>query len=276
MPSLRLRGSHLHYLDQGTGFPLVFGPSYLWDARMWAPQVQGLSSRYRCIVPELWGHGESGHVPEIPYTFVALAEDMAAFVTALRLDSFALVGLSVGGMWAARLALAMPERVRALVLLDSFVGAEPAATQTRYFAMLDAVERAGAFPAPLVEQVVPLYFAPATLTRDDGLVAGFRQALLGMDRERLPSVVALGRAIFARESILDRLGEVRCPTLIGVGRHDRPRPVAEARAMAERIPGARFEIIEDAGHISNLEQPARVLALLEDFLAETTPARTRA
>jgi pimeloyl-ACP methyl ester carboxylesterase len=275
MPSLRLRGTDLHYLDQGTGFPVVFGPSYLWDAGMWAPQVERLAERYRCIVPDLWGHGESGSIPEIPYPFATLAEDMTAFVAALGLESFALVGLSVGGMWAARLALAMPERVGALVLMDTFVGAEPAATQTRYFAMLDAIERAGAFLAPLVEQVVPLFFAPATLARNDGLVDDFRRSLLGMDKHRLPSVVALGRTIFSRDSILERLGEVRCPTLIAVGRHDRPRPVAEAVTMAERIPGARLEIIEDSGHVSNLEQPAAVLALLEGFLAETTPGRAR-
>jgi pimeloyl-ACP methyl ester carboxylesterase len=79
--------------------------------------------------------------------------------------------------------------------------------------------------------------------------------------------VALGRAIFSRPSLLGRLGEVRCPTLVAVGRHDRPRPVPESQALANAIAGARLEIIEGAGHTSSLEQPKRVLAMLESFLA---------
>ena len=90
-----------------------------------------------------------------------------------------------------------------------------------------------------------------------------------MGKDRLPSIVALGRAIFSRPSLLGRLGEIRCPTLVAVGRHDRPRPVPELRVLADGIAGARLEIIEGAGHISSLEQPKRVLAMLESFLAST-------
>ena len=60
-----------------------------------------------------------------------------------------------------------------------------------------------------------------------------------------------------------------CPTLVAVGRHDRPRPVRESQALADGIVGARLEIIEGAGHISSLEQPKRVLAMLESFLSST-------
>jgi pimeloyl-ACP methyl ester carboxylesterase len=67
MPSIAIHGQDLHYLDCGAGFPILFGGSYLWDAAVWAPQVEGLSTRYRCIVPELWGYGKSGAIPEMPY-----------------------------------------------------------------------------------------------------------------------------------------------------------------------------------------------------------------
>jgi len=153
--------------------------------------------------------------------------------------------------------------------MDTFLGAEPPATQARYFAMLDALERAGRMPPPLVEQVVPLFFAPETLTGNPVLVDRFRKSLNDLSSERIPSIVTLGRAIFSRPSLLERLPELHCPTLVVVGRGDRSRPVHEADLMAKAIPGARLEIIEAAGHISNLEQPAHVLGLLEDFLKTT-------
>jgi len=269
MPHITIHGQDLHYLDRGAGFPVLFGASYLWDTAMWAPQVEALSTRYRCIVPDLWGHGKSGAIPELPYTISKLAGDMRGLVDALGLAEFAIVGLSVGGMWGMELALDCPERVKALVLMDTAAGDEPAPTKALYFGMLDLMERVGAIPPPLAEQVVPIYFAPGTLTSNPALVDGFRRSLLGMGQDRVATIVALGRAIFSRLSLVDRLGGIRCPTLVAVGRHDRPRPVPEAQAMADAIPGARFEIIEGAGHISSLEQPQRVTALVESFLAST-------
>jgi pimeloyl-ACP methyl ester carboxylesterase len=269
MPHITIRGQDLHYLDRGSGFPVLFGGSYLWDAAMWAPQVEGLLTRYRCIVPELWGHGKSGAIPEVPYTMSKLAGDMRGLVDGLGLEQFAIVGLSVGGIWGIEMALDRPDRVTALVLMDTVASEEPAATKAQYFGMLALMERVGAMPPPLAEQVVPIYFAPETLTGNRALVDGFRHSLLEIGKDRLASIVALGRAIFSRPSLSARLGEIRCPTLVAVGRHDRPRPVHESQALAAAIAGARLEIIEGAGHISSLEQPRHVLAMLESFLSST-------
>ena len=66
MPAVNIHGSTLHYQDHGTGFPLLLGHSYLWDAAMWAPQIDALSRQYRVIVPDLWGHGASGALLPTP------------------------------------------------------------------------------------------------------------------------------------------------------------------------------------------------------------------
>jgi pimeloyl-ACP methyl ester carboxylesterase len=213
------------------------------------------SSSSSCIVP----CQSPAFVPEIG----------RGLVDALELEQLAIVGLSVGGMWGIEMALDCPARVKALVLMDTAAGEEPATTQALYIGMLDLMERVGAMPTSLVEQVVPIYFAPETLTGNRGLVDGFRRSLLEIEKDRLASIVALGRAIFSRPSLRERLGELRCPTLVAVGRHDRPRPVSESQALADAIAGARLEIIDGAGHISSLEQPKRVLAMLESFLAST-------
>lgn len=269
MPYIAIGQRNLFYQDQGSGFPILFGHSYLWDAAMWAPQVQALSSSYRCIVPELWGHGRSDPPPVSPCPVERLAGDHWELVTALGLESLALIGLSVGGMWGLHLALEHPQAVKALVLMDTFVGPEPEETHHRYFKMLDMVEQAGTIPAPLIEAIVPLFFSPVTIQHNPALVNRFRESLASLSKEQTPGIVSIGRGIFSRTSLLDRLGEIQIPTLIVVGSDDRSRPPHEARQMAEMIPNARLEIIEEAGHVSNLEQPERVTALLQAFLRES-------
>ncbi len=254
------------YEEHGAGFPVLFGHSYLWDAAMWSPQIAHFSPVYRCIVPEVWGHGQSDVVPQIPYSIEALAEDHHLLITSLKVEQYALIGLSVGGMWATQLALEYPEAVKALVLMDTYVGPEPEETHQRYFAMLDAVEHAGMIPPPLIEQIVPLFFSPETLTHQPSLVNRFKESLASIPSDRIPSVVALGRAIFSRASLLERLGEIDVPTLVIVGKDDRSRPPHEARIMAEKIRGAQLAVISGAGHVSNLEQAQEINGILETFL----------
>ena len=268
MPEVVIRGRRMFYEACGEGFPVLFGHSYLWDAGMWAPQVEALSRTYRCIVPEIWAHGRSDLPPASPYSVDALAEDLWAFAQALGLERFAVVGLSVGGMWGMRLALAHPEAVAALVLMDTDAGEEPEESRQRYFAMMAMVEQAGALPPPLLEALVPFFFSPATVQRNPDLVARFQASLAAIPPERLPGILAVGRGIFSRSSVLDRRGEIRAPTLVVVGADDVSRPPHEAERMARAIPGARLEIIPGAGHIVNLERPEVVTPLLEAFLRE--------
>jgi len=261
--------SRLFYKEDGNGFPLLFGHSYLWDAAMWAPQVQALSPSYRCIVPELWGHGRSPLPPAAPYPVERLAEDHWALATDLGLERFAVIGLSVGGMWGVHLALNHPDAVQALVLMDTFVGPEPEENRLRYFKMMDTVEQAGMIPPPLADLIVPLFFSPVTMQCNPALVNRFREHLTSLPRAQIPGILSIGRGIFSRASVLERLGEIQVPVLVIVGADDRSRPPHEARQMAGMIPGAHLEVIEGAGHISNLEQPERVTALLQAFLQES-------
>ncbi len=269
MPEMLIHGRRMFYEDHGSGFPLLFGHSYLWDARMWDPQVEALSRTYRCIVPEIWAHGRSDPPPHSPYSVDALAEDMWAFAQALGLDRFAIIGLSVGGMWGMRVALAHPEAVAALVLMDTDAGEEPPESRQRYFAMMAAVEQAGALPPPILEALVPFFFSPRTVQRNPDLVARFKASLAAIPPERLPGILAIGRGIFSRSSVLERLGEIRVPTLVMVGEDDISRPPHESERIARAIPGARLERISEAGHMANLERPDRVTPILESFLAQS-------
>lgn len=274
MPFLDLDGHPLHYQDQGTGFPVLLGHSYLWDSHMWAPQIEALSRTHRVIAPDLWGHGQSGALPEATCTPEDLAGHMSRLLDALGIRECAVVGLSVGGMWGAALALNEPDRVRSLVLMDTYLGAEPEATRARYFQMLDTVEVLGKFPPPLLDAVVPLFFRRGA---DPGgpLPMAFRRALEGFSAEHLRnSVVPLGHVIFGRPDALERLAQLDPErVLLMCGDSDIPRPPEETARMAEVI-GCEQVIVPGAGHISNLENAAFVTEVLARRLVECLEQRS--
>ncbi|WGY73043.1 alpha/beta fold hydrolase [Burkholderia cepacia] len=265
MPAHIIQGSTLHYQDHGAGFPVLLGHSYLWDAAMWAPQVDALSRRYRVIVPDLWGHGASGAPPDGTLTLDDLAAHASALLDALEIDQCAVVGLSVGGMWGARLALREPQRVRSLVLMDASLEAEPEATRLRYFGMLDAIAAAGSIVPPLLDAIVPLFFRP-DVNLADPVPTAFRAALASLPADRLrQSIVPLGRLIFGRPDTLPALAALDADrTLLMCGAGDMARPPSETVKMASVI-GCAHALVPDAGHISNLENPAFVTRALLDW-----------
>jgi pimeloyl-ACP methyl ester carboxylesterase len=265
MPNLFFNGKQFAYQKLGKGFPILFGHSYLWSASMWHPQIEAFSGDYCCIIPELWGHGNSDSLPMIPYSIEDLADIHCQLLDKLKIESCILIGLSVGGMWGTQLALKHPERVSGLVLMDTSVASEPLKTQQQYFSMADTVEKLGRFPESMVEQILPLFFAPATLQTRSSLVENFKQQLLNWPPEKIPSIVALSRTIFSRESLMERLGELPMPTLVMVGEDDRSRPPHEAKAMADVISRGEYVVIPQAGHLPNLEQPRVVNQILHNF-----------
>ncbi|BDY05186.1 alpha/beta fold hydrolase [Ferrimonas sp. YFM] len=266
MTSITIRGSELSYLDKGQGPVLLFGHSYLWDSAMWAPQIEALSQHYRCIVPDLWGHGASGALPGETRNLKGLAEDMLVLMDALEVERFSIVGLSVGGMWATELAQLAPSRIQSLVLMDTFVGLEPEVTHKKYFAMLAAIEEARQVPAPLLDQIVPLFFATDVAERHPQLAQGFRDSLANLPESRIDDTVRLGRIIFGRRDQVDDLAKLALPVLIMVGQEDRARTVLESYLMLDEITGAEMVEIPKAGHISTLENPEFVNRHLLAFL----------
>lgn len=271
MPSIDIHGKTCFYQDQGKGYPFLLGHSFLWNSAMWQPQIDELSKHYRCIVPDLWSHGQSASLGSFSTSIEALADDYFELMQHLNIPEFAVIGLSVGGMWGTQLALKHPQSVKALVLMDTFVGSEPTSTQQKYFGLLDFLEKEKAFTSVLLSQVVPLFFSPTTLAQNPTLVKTFHEKLSRLSPENISGIVALGRAIFSRPSLLDELPNITQPTLLIVGQDDIPRPPEEAREMNDLLPNSFLHIVPDAGHICNLEKPAEVTAHLSEFLKQHLP-----
>ena len=267
MATIELDHRRINYQDHGTGLPVLFGHSYLWGAEMWRPQVDALAEQYRCIVPELWGHGGSdspggGDV----YHLNHLTEDFVGFVNALGLDRFAIVGLSIGGMWGFRLALNLPDRIVGLVLAGTDLGSESKETRQRFLQMIEAVAAAGCVDLAMIQTLMPFFFSDMTLRKQPPFLDQFRSVLSEIPGEKLPGILALGRGIFQRDCVLDRMAEINCPACIVVGEQDRSRPLFEAERMAEGISRAQLHVLKGAGHICNLESSNRFTFILRSFL----------
>ncbi len=269
MPYKNIRGRQMHYTEYGQGDPILLGHSYLWDSNMWQPQIDELSKTNRLIVPDLWGHGKSETRDEKKYTIDKLAQDHLDLMNELGIDKFAIIGLSVGGMWGARIAIDEPERVTSLVLMDTDLGKEPLELKTRYFGLIEMIQQLGNIPANMIEAITPLFFSPETIKNNTTLVDSFQSRLAEIPEERIDTIATIGRSIFSRESMLMEAGRLGIPVQIIVGADDMSRPVKESKLMAKTIHGAKLSIIKDAGHISNLEKPEKVTALLKNFIENT-------
>lgn len=268
MPFVTIDGQPLHYIDQGSGPAVLLAGSYLWDQAMWAPQIAALSPHYRVIALDLWGHGESGRLPDGTSNLDDIARQALALLDHLDIAQATLVGLSVGGMWGARLALSAPQRINGLVLMDTYLGAEPEPTRQYYFSLLKQIEDSGVITPPLLDIIVPIFFRPG-IDRESALYRDFYAKLAALPADRLrQSIAPMGRITFGREDFMARLPELQAATtLVMGGDQDKPRPPAEAREMAELI-GCPYVEVPEAGHISNLENPAFVTETLLMFLSE--------
>ncbi|NRD32149.1 alpha/beta hydrolase [Shewanella sp. DC2-4] len=258
----------LSYLDVGSGPVLLFGHSYLWDSAMWAPQIATLSAQYRCIVPELWSHGQSDLLPNNCKTLLDIADQMLELMDALEITHFSVVGQSVGAMWGAELVLKAPTRVKTLVMLNSFIGFEPEVTRAKYDGMLDMITAAKAIPAPLISAISPLFFANDAANNTPELVTDFEQSLASITAEQIPTIVKLGRMIFGRRDTMEYAEQLTLPCLIMAGVEDKARSVLESYLMSDAIDGSQLVHIPAAGHISTLEQAEFINQHLADFLAK--------
>lgn len=227
---------------------------------MWAPQVKELSERYRVITPDFRGHGESGLADE-DSTMERLAEDVRGLLDHSKLERVALGGLSMGGYVAFAFYRRWPERVTALILADTRAGADTEEGRKGRYETAALAEREGS--AAIAERMLPKLLAPVTHERQPEVVAAVREMIL----EASPAGIARAlRGMAARPASLDLLPQIKCPALIVVGEQDGLTPPTDSEAMAKAIPNSKLVMIPEAGHLSNLEQPASFNSAMSRFL----------
>jgi pimeloyl-ACP methyl ester carboxylesterase len=254
MPFADVNGQHLYFEDEGAGPPVIFNPGFLLDHEMFAPQVAALSDEFRCIT---WDERGFGQTPAgAPFSYYDLAADCLALLDYLSIERAVVAGMSQGGFVALRAALVSPDRVKALVLIDTQAGVEDDEALPLYQALHDEWVTNG--PAKVQDAV-------AGIILGDGYdpaewIAKWRAA----PKENLTLPF---RCLVERDDITDRLGEILCPAIIFHGEADKTIALREAEIMRDGLKGCqRLVVLEGAGHASNLSHPDQVNGPMREFL----------
>jgi pimeloyl-ACP methyl ester carboxylesterase len=234
---------------------------------MWKEQVNGIGSIYRVIAPDLRGHGDSP-APEGDYTIDEMADDVIELLDDLHLSGPVVVGgLSMGGYVALSLLAHYPDRVRALMLMDTRAAADTPEAAEKREEVARAVLAAGD-PGPVVEAMTPRLFAKFTLEQRPEKVEVMREL---MQRNTVRGIVGALRAMASRPDRRADLTAIRVPTLVLVGEEDVVTPPVEAQELAEAIAGARLEVIPESGHLAPYENRSIANAVILRFLDALKP-----
>lgn len=262
MRAVNANGVTLHVQEDGdpNGAPVLFANSLGTDLRLWDAIIPLLPQRLRLIRYDKRGHGLSG-CPDGPYSIDDLATDAAALIEALDLGPVTFVGLSIGGMIGQTLAARRPDLVRALVLSNTAAKMGDPAKWADRIAAIDADGLAAMEGAVLDRWFGSTYRGTPTA------------ALWGAMLSRTPAAgyVACCAAIAAAD-LKDSTAALRLPTLAIAGSHDGASPPDLVAATAALIPGAQVHVIDDAGHLPCVENPAAYAAILNPFLKENAYA----
>jgi pimeloyl-ACP methyl ester carboxylesterase len=261
MSTVRVGEITVGYDDVGSGDPLVLVHGHPFDRSMWRPQLRYLADQgSRVIAPDLRGYGESTVIPDITL-LETFARDLAALLDRLGVGRVALGGLSMGGQIALEFVRLFPERVAALILADTFAPAETEAGKRARNELADRLLREGM--AGYAEEVLPRMLAPGTL-REQPEVAEFVLRMMRAAPAEGAAAALRGRA--ERLDYTELLPRITVPTLVVAGTEDEFTPVGDARVLRDGIPDARLALVEHAGHLPNLERPARFNAEVGEFL----------
>ena len=258
MRAMRGPGGVIHYRDEGDrgGLPVIFVNALGTDLRIWEPMATVLPGRLRRIRYDLRGHGLSEAAPG-PFTIRELSGDLEALAEHLELERALVVGLSIGGLIAQDLAARRPDLAAGLALIATAARIGDHGMWSQRIAL---VEERGI--AALADGLMTRWFSAAF-------------------RRHRPEELALWRAMVCRQSQSGYLGccaalrdadltrataRLEQPALVIGGDEDGATPPDAVEALADLIPGARFELVQGAGHLPCVEHPRICAAMLLDFI----------
>ena len=257
MPYANVNGQRIYFEDSGgRGAPVILSHGFLMDHEMFAPQLAALAPEFRVLTWDERGFGLTEFDGK-PFTYWDSASDCLGLLDHLGIDRAVVGGMSQGGFLSLRAALTAPERVRALVLLDTSADVEPPETLAANQGMLDMWNSVG----PVDE----LANAVAALIINEPVenarwIAKWRQS----PKELLAEP---GRCLLSRDDVSPRLGEIAGPAIAIHGEADNGITIDRAEAMAAALPGCGEVVrIPGAAHAANLTHPDLVNPPLLAFL----------
>ncbi|NTV02856.1 MAG: alpha/beta fold hydrolase [Chlorobiaceae bacterium] len=268
MPLLKTNGIDIAYDILGSGEPLLLIGGFGMTREFWGTLPAALAERFRVIVYDNRGSGEST-LPAEPFSIADMAEDAAGIMDFLDIDSAHVFGVSMGGMIAQMLCARHPDRVRKAILgCTSHGGRHAIPAPPLTVKAFEAVANPGLTVEASARMLVPILFS-------DRFVESEKERVESYIRVSVEHALTRQCAIFQMEALMGfdaegLLEQIRVPVLVVTGSEDRLIPPENSRLLAGKIPNARLEVISDAGHNFFFETPETVRSLIEEFLAGLT------
>jgi aminoacrylate hydrolase len=262
MPKANLGDVEIYYESHGEGQPVLLVPGLGGVGAYWAPNLPAFSSRYRAIVHDHRGTGQSTH-STIAYSVDQMTEDLVRLMDHLKIERAHLVGHSTGGAIGQTLAATRPERLASLVIYASWTKADPFFRRV-FEARRTLLTAAG---AAAYVRATPVFLYP------DWWVNANERLLEERERASIPAfppaAIAASRidAIVAFDRTAD-LGRIRTPTLVLCARDDILTPPYFSQELAQLIPGARLHLLEKGGHCASETVREAFEKVVLDFLGE--------
>lgn len=243
---------------------LVFANSLGTDMHLWDAQIPTFAARFRVVRYDMRGHGLTEPPAGVDaYTIDELAGDVLALADALEIERFHYCGLSIGGMVGQRLGARAPDRVRSLALCNT---AMTVAVPQNYRDRADAVRKNGL--AAIGDAVLERWFTPKFLAANPDIARGMRTMLT---HNSVAGYVGCCLALAAMDLTADAR-RIACPTLVVAGAQDQATPPAAARAIVAAAKNIKLVDIPDCAHLSAVERPAELTAVLSEFFASAAVA----
>lgn len=251
----------ISYDDVGEGIiPIIFLHGYPFDKTMWNCQLDALTSSNRLISIDIRGFGKSTNV-ESPLSIDLFADDLIHLMDRLNIEKAIVCGLSMGGYIALNAIKRFSKRIEALILCDTQCIADTKLVKEKRYKIIDEIESEGLtkFNEGFIKSV---FHKDSIITKKD-LVEQLRNVVFSTSKHTITQGLI---ALAERSETCSILNEIIIPTLIICGREDELTPLAQSEFMNSTIKGSILRVINNAGHVSNLEQPDKFNQHLLDFL----------
>lgn len=252
---IELNGRSTHYIQRGAGAPLIFIHGFFFDTFMWHDSLDYFADRYTVYALDLWGHGYSSRTP-LDYGYPLFTEQVLSFMDHFNIPKASLVGQSMGAGTIMNFALNNRERVDKMVLVDAAGLPNPLPLMGK----LSNLPRVGEFLYGMKGNFVRKMTLGNTFIHNKALltedfveratrfqkIQGSTEAMLYITRKEFFDTLS---------DEIEALGQMAVPALIVWGRQEKAIAVSIGRKLKEMLPGSRLEILDQAGHCSNMDQP---------------------
>lgn len=257
---VRLKDVNLNVEISGNpdGPTVILSHSLGCSLQMWSPQLAVLEPEFRVVRYDTRGHGQSD-VPQGQYDMDMLGQDGVQLMDSLNIEAAHWVGISLGGMVGQYVASEQPHRLKSLVLCDTAPDM-PKAMESFWQEKIDSVMAKGM--EALISSTFQAWFTPSFLEKNPPELENIRKQFITTPIDGFVGCIWAIR----RLQYLERMKKIQTPTLIVVGREDMGTPVEVSQMMHDQIPLSELVIIDDAAHLSNINQPEKFNAALISFL----------